>query len=90
MFETKRVMTSIDLELIVIIFFWVGMWGAIQTVADWLFEQMGPEDTYGNRFLTYMILVLGGLCVLNYLLCVEEDDPDKPNDNNDDNNDGRG
>lgn len=75
-------MTNIDLELIVIIFFWVGLWGAIQTVADWLFEQMGPENTYGTRFLTYMILVLGGLCVLNYLWCVKDDeedsDPDKP------------
>ena len=61
-------MSDIDLKIIVIVIFWAGLWGAVQTIANWFFEQMGPENNYGTRFLSYMILAIGSFCVLNHLL----------------------
>ena len=77
-------MTNIDLELITFVFFWVGLWGAIQTVSEWLFEQMGEAYNPGTRFLYYIVLAFGALCIINYLLEKRFDDTDEEDDDTDD------
>ena len=61
-------MASIDLELIVLVFFWIGLWGMINTVLSWLFEQIGSYHNFGTVFLIYLILFLFGLYVINVLI----------------------
>lgn len=50
--------------IIATVFFWVGLWGAITVVTDWLFEQFGPYNNPGTQFLIFMIITIASIIVL--------------------------
>lgn len=54
----------ISTGIIATVFFWVGLWGAITVVIDWLFEQFGPDNNPGIQFLIYMIITIASVIVL--------------------------
>lgn len=74
-------MTELDIELFALVFFWVGLWGIINIIMQWLFEQLGSYYDPGIGVLIYSILVIGSFYVLTIVLNKKkeknEDDEDK-------------
>ena len=78
-------MVNLDLELIVLVFFWLSLWGLINTVIQWIFKQMGQFYNPGTSFLVYLIIFLGSLIVFNNLID-SQDSQDEDEDDEDNNN----
>ena len=61
-------MAELDIELFALVFFWVGLWGIINIIMQWLFEQLGTYYDPGVGVLIYSILVIGSFYVLARVL----------------------
>ena len=47
-----------------IVFFWVGLWGAITVICEWLFTQLGCFNNPGSQFLIYMLIAVAAAYVI--------------------------
>ena len=52
-------------------------------MSELLFEQMGEAYNPGTRFLYYIVLAFGALCIINYLLEKRFDDNTDGDDDDD-------
>ena len=76
-------MKSINAGTLALVFFWVGLWGAITVVCEWLFLQLGCHNTPGSQFLIYILITIASAYVIiNY---IDDIFPFLNKDDNDDN-----
>ena len=78
-------MTNIDLEIILLIFFWIGAWGCIDLLVKFIFCQVGCQHDPGIKFVIYFVMALMGLCLINYIINVDDDDNNNTNNTNNNN-----
>lgn len=66
---------QITLDIIIVIFFWIGLWGIINTSLDFTFDKLNAENDRWFKFVVYLIIALVGLFLVNYIMI--EDDIDE-------------
>lgn len=65
------------LELFVIVFFWVGMWGIIEILTNGILEQLG--NCLLNKFFLFLIITIASFYIL--WVIYQERDCDDNSDN---------
>ena len=64
----KEEKSNINSGTIAVVFFWVGLWGAITVICEWLFLQMGNYNNPGTQFLIYfLITIMAAYVILTYI-----------------------
>ena len=61
-------MGDLDVELFALIFFWVSVWGVLNILIQWIFEQMGTYSNPGVKMLMYLTILFASLYVLSVTL----------------------
>lgn len=68
---------QITLDIIVVIFFWIGMWGIINISLDFTFDKLNAENDRWFKFVVYLIIALVGLFLVNYIMAEDDIDDEK-------------
>ena len=67
---------AITLDIIILIFFWVGMWGIINISLNFTFDKLNAQNDRWFKFIVYLIIALVGLYLINYIM-IKDDEDDK-------------
>jgi len=66
--KNKKKESNINSGTLAVVFFWVGLWGAITVVCEWLFLQLGCYNNPGTQFLIYLLIALmAAYVILTYV-----------------------